>query len=53
MAKYSLFLAVGVFFGCWLLIPLIFQVRTQAEGFLIGVISIPIVLAFCKIFSKK
>ena len=44
--KSGIYLALGLFFGNWLIIPLLPLGRSFTEGFFIGLIAAVIVLVF-------
>lgn len=46
MNKFGLALALGVFLGNWLVVPLFLRSRTHKDGFFVGVIAAILVIAF-------
>lgn len=52
MNQFGLFLALGLFLGNWLVVPLFFPNRTHKDGFFIGVIVAILAIAFCVITNR-
>jgi len=48
---YAIFLALGVFFGNWILCPL-FGFRSFKDGFWVGIIAAILVIIFVFVFNR-
>jgi uncharacterized membrane protein YeaQ/YmgE (transglycosylase-associated protein family) len=53
MSAFSLFLALGVFVGNWIMAPFFSKSRTHLDGFFIGIIAAVIVLICCAFIPKS